>query len=81
MSALEIVKLKVRDQYEKNPIVHVNVSISNPKTNVFNEQVVIKGVYPHLFRLEDKHGETHTLKYSDLLTKGIEIQELNLGIG
>ena len=80
MSAIEIVRMKMKNLYESNPAVHVNVSISNPKTSIFNEPAVIKGVYPHLFRIEDKRGETHTLKYTDLLTRNIEIQELNIGI-
>ena len=80
MSAIEIIKAKMKDLYESNPAVHVNVSINNPKTSVFIEPATIKAVYPHLFRIEDKRGEMHTMKYTDLLTRTIEIQELNIGI-
>ena len=80
MTAIDIIKTKMKNLYETNPDVHVNVSIATPKTTVFNEPAVIKAVYPQLFRIEDKHGEMHTMKYTDLLTKNIEIQELNLGI-
>ena len=78
MAALDIIKMKMKQLYETQPNVHVNMVLDKKKT--YNEPVVITGVYAHIFRIEDKHGESHTMRYGDLLTRSIEIAELNIGI-
>ncbi len=35
------------------PYIHINISISNPKVTLNNVPVIIKGVYPHIFQIED----------------------------
>ena len=76
MSALDMIKNEMKTLYQTQPRVHVNVSMNNPKVSVVNEQAVIKGVYPHIFRIEDRCGVSHTMQYNDILTKTIEIIEL-----
>lgn len=80
MTILERTREKIKHLYETNPHVHVNVSISHPKIELKNDPAVIKGVYPHVFRIEETSNgvpQYHTLQYTDVLTGQIEIAELN----
>lgn len=80
MTVIDNIKLKVRELYEKNPNIHITISMTHPKINLQNEPVVLKGVYPHIFQIEERTSgfvRCHSLQYSDILTKQIEILELN----
>lgn len=79
MTSLDIIKRRIGRLYAVKPNVHVNVSLSHPKLELRDDPVTIKGVYPHVFRIEEyTSGEPkcHTLQYADVLTKQIEIVEL-----
>lgn len=79
MTSLDIIKDKIRDLYETNPNIHVNVALSNPRINIENDTVVIKGVYPHIFQIEERSTgspKRRTLQYTDVLVRHIEILEL-----
>lgn len=79
MTSLDIIKIKVKKLYETNPNIHINVTLKKPKINLSNEPVVIKGVYPHIFQIEEKSSgspKTHTLQYTYVLSHNIEIVEL-----
>ena len=76
MSALDMIRTQVKTLYETSPSVHVNVTFSAPKVTLRNEPVVIKNVYPHIFRIEDRKHVSYTLTYNDVLTKNVEILEL-----
>ena len=79
MTALDTVKSKIRELYETNPNIHVNITVGHPKINLKSDPAVIIGVYPHIFRIEEySEGEPkcHTLQYTDLLTNQIQIDEL-----
>lgn len=79
MTSLDIIKNKIQRLYKTNPNIHINVAITSPKVNLKNEPVVIKGVYPHIFQIEERSsGSTkcHTLQYTDVLLHHIEIIEL-----
>lgn len=79
MTALDIVKSKIIKLYKTNPNIHINVSMTNPRVNLSNEPVVIKGVYPHIFQIEERSSSSpkcHTLQYNDILLHYIEIIEL-----
>ena len=78
MKTLEMIKFKVRKLYDTDPNVHINVSINNPKVHLKNEPAVIRGVYPHVFTIEMQQHGRQTLQYTDLLTKNVEIIELNM---
>ena len=79
MNSIDIIKNGIRMLYKTNPNIHVNVSLATPKLNLRNQSVLIKGVYPHVFQIEERGAEhlvCHTLQYVDVLTKNIEILEL-----
>ena len=79
MSATDSIRLRIEQLYKTNPHVHLNVSLSHPKLTLVNVPAVILGVYPHIFRIEeccDGMPKCHTLQYSDVVTKRIEILEL-----
>lgn len=76
MSSIEAIKAKIQNLYETNPQININVTLSRPKINLKNEPVTIKGVYPHIFRIEENSSGRpiiHTLQYSDILIGYIEI--------
>lgn len=79
MTTLDIIKSKIKYLYENNPNIHMNVIINHPKISLQNDPAVIKGVYSNVFRVEEYSNGTpqcHTLKYTDIITKQIEIVEL-----
>ena len=79
MISLDRIKSKIYKLYETNPNVHINVSITSPKVNLKNEPVVIKGVYPHIFQIEERScgfPKCYTLSYVDVFTRHVEIIEL-----
>jgi len=79
MNSLDIIKAKIQKLYKTNPKIHINVAITSPKVNLKNAPVVIKGVYPHIFQIEEKSSDspkTHTLQYTEVLLHNIEIIEL-----
>ena len=80
MNPLEAIRSKVMTLRERDPHVHVNVSITRPKVSIRNDPAGILDIYPNVFRLRECHGGTekiHTVKYSDILTGQIEIIELD----
>ncbi|MDD6275941.1 MAG: hypothetical protein PUB20_03860 [Clostridia bacterium] len=79
MNSLDVIKNNVKYLYENNPKIHVNVSLTHPKICLKNEPVTIKGVYSHIFQIEENTNgspKNHTLQYSEILTGHIEILEL-----
>lgn len=79
MTSLDIIKIKIQNLYKTNPNIHINAEIKNPKVTLKNEPVVIKGVYAHLFQVEEQgsgSNKCHTIQYADILTHHIEIIEL-----
>ena len=78
MNTIDSIKKGIHTLYKTNPNIHVNVSISNKKVNLRNKAAVIKGVYPHVFRIQNSSDsrECYTLQYIDVLTGTIDILEL-----
>ncbi len=79
MTLLDTIKSKIRGLYESNPNIHINVSISHPKVCLKNEPAVLKGVYPHIFQIEEHssgYPKCHTVQYTDVITKQVEIVEM-----
>lgn len=79
MNSLDIIRSKIQKLYNNNPSIHINVAITRPKVILKNEPVVIKGIYPHIFQIEERSSgfpKTHTVQYSDVLLNHIEIIEL-----
>lgn len=79
MSELTLIKQQVRSLYETDPHIHINVYIPRLKPNIKNAEVVITGIYPNLFRIEQGSGSErrrYTVQYTEVLTKQVEIIEL-----
>ncbi len=79
MASLDTIKNKIEILYKTNPTIHMDVFLSTPKLALENAEVTIKGVYPHLFRIEEfSNGrtKTHTLQYSQVYTRQVIIHEL-----
>ena len=81
MTTIDYIKREIRSFYENDIKVHFNISINHPKLELRNDPARITGVYSNLFRVEEySTGKpvTHTLKYTDILTKQIEIEEIKI---
>ena len=81
MRSIETIRDRIAKLYVTHPDVHINISMTSPKVSVRNEPVRITGVYPHLFRIEEKNTgvpRSFTHRYTDLLTGRVEIAELGL---
>ena len=79
MVSLNIIKGKIRRLFITNPNIHINVSLVSPKINLKNEPAVIKGVYPHIFQIEECSSgspKVHTVQYAEVLLNHFEIVEL-----
>lgn len=80
--SLSDIKRKIQYLYHTNPYVHVNVSLRLPRTKrqtLTDIPVVIKGVYPNVFQIEDNSSGKPKLymhQYNEIATKEIVIQEL-----
>ncbi len=75
------IRSQIQSLYESNPHIHMNVSLSRPKLVLKNVDATITGVYPHIFQIEENStnvNRTHSLQYSDIITRQIGILELNL---
>lgn len=80
MDSLDSIKRKIAYLYKNHPKIHVNISLSRPKINLQNDPAKIVGIYPNVFIIEESSSgavKSHTLQYIDVLTKQIEIVELN----
>lgn len=79
MNSIESIRSRIKRLYETDPHIHVNVKLSHPRINAENRPVEIKGVYPHIFRIEERdsgHLRTHSIQYTDVLIGSISILEL-----
>lgn len=83
MNSIDRIKGGIAGLYKSNPAVHVNVTLTPSrakKTTLCNQPVVITGVFPNVFQIEEYSSGTpkrYTHQYVDVLTKNIEILELN----
>ncbi len=82
MTDLELndIRERVRTLLNTNPNVHVNIVTTSPKRTLKGDPATILGVYQYIFRLEERSTgavRVHAIPYTDLITKAIEIQELN----
>lgn len=81
MNTIDYIKKEIRTLYENNSQFHVNITISHPKIDLKKDPAKITGVYSNIFRIEEYSNgapASHTLKYTDLLTKQIEIEEIKI---
>ena len=82
LSSLADIRRKIQFLYKSNPNVHVNINVRLPRTprqTLTDLPVVIKGVYPNVFQIEDTSSGKPKLymhQYNEIATKEIEILEL-----
>ncbi len=79
MASLDTIKKQIEHLFKTNPTIHMDVFLSAPRLTLENAEVTIKGVYPHLFRIEEFSGgrlKSHTLQYSQIYTRQVIIHEL-----
>ena len=79
MTQLAIIKDKIKKLYETNPNIHINVFKKRPNIRLINEPAVIKGIYPHIFLIEERSSgfsRRRSIQYADVLTKCDEIIEM-----
>ena len=76
---IETIRRDIRNLFETNPNIHVNVTMRHPKVSVENGYAVIKGVYPNIFQIEETDNgyvRCHSVQYNDVLIGRVEILEL-----
>lgn len=79
MTALDAIHDQIDRLYHTQPRIHIHVTLTHPRVSLRNETVLLKGVYPHIFQIEECSSgapKLRTLQYVDVLTKNIEILEL-----
>lgn len=79
MTSLEDIKKRIMRLYKTDPNIHINVELQRPRISLKDRPVVIKGVYPHIFQIEEQgiaFPKRYTLQYADVLLNHIEIMEL-----
>ncbi|MBR2930227.1 MAG: hypothetical protein IKC32_03250 [Clostridia bacterium] len=67
VSDLESVRELVREKYASGEPVLISVCVRRPRIELDSVKVVIKGVYPHFFRIETPENESFSLQYNDVL--------------
>ena len=80
ISEVNLIRMKILALYNAGGQVHINMIQSHPKRNLKNISVQIKGVYPHLFLIEELTNGTpitYTVPYTDVLIRQVEILELD----
>lgn len=74
--SIQRIRQRILERYQRDPMIHINVSLSKPKLHLTNVPVEITGVYAHIFQIEDSssgQARRYTLQYTDVLTNNIEI--------
>ena len=79
IQSVQQIRARILARCQRDPRVHINVSIQQPKLHLSNVPVEIMGVYAHLFQIEETtsgQAKRHTLPYTDVLLHHIEILDL-----
>ena len=80
MSTVEHIKGEIKQLYETDPNIHINVKMTHPKMIVEGTPAKIVGVYKNIFQIEENdsgHPNRHTFQYSDVLIGQVIIEELD----
>lgn len=79
MNIETVIREKLANLLRTQPVIHVSVHMTKPKRSLENVEVRLTGVYAHIFQIEESTSgavRRHTLQYADVITKQIEISEL-----
>ncbi len=82
MTLTESIRAQIQKLYQTDPIIHMDVSLTNPRLSYTNAEVKITGVYPHIFQIEEYTSgapKRHSLQYADVLIRHVVIAELEKG--
>lgn len=75
MMTIEEIRLAVQRLFERDPVIHVDVSVNRPKIRIEDQEARITGVYRNIFQIEAE-GKSYTLQYADVLMGSVKISEL-----
>ena len=80
MSTVEHIKSEIKQLYETEPNIHINVKMTHPKVIVEGTPAKIVGVYKNIFQIEENDSgrpTRHTFQYGDVLIGQVVIEELD----
>lgn len=80
MNQIDLIKEKIKEIYESGHEIRVTIRQAHHKPKVEDARALIRGVYPHIFRivlLDGGKGELHTVLYTDVVSQGVIISGLN----
>ncbi len=78
MTAMEKIKARVKELFLLGDKIHVTITLSHPRIHLNDAPCIIKGVYPHIFVVEQIGADipsSYSLQYTDLLTECVKIKE------
>jgi len=78
MNNINSIISKINKLYHESPQIHINIKSSRPKQILNNVFVVITGVYPNIFCVEEinaKYPKKYSFQYADILIGKVEIIE------
>lgn len=78
-NSINLLKRQIKYLFEKHPNIHISIKIPHQRISVEKIPATITGVYPNLFVVTEcskGHEESHTVMYTEVWTKQIEIHEL-----
>ena len=77
----EYIKAQIQNLYETNPHIHISISMQRAKVCIKDAPMVIKGVYRHIFQVEEicvSHPKRYSIQYTEVLIGQVVIAELSL---
>ena len=80
MSTVEHIKSEIKQLYETDPNIHINVKMTHPEVIVEGTPAKIVGVYKNIFQIEENDSgrpTRHTFQYGDVLIGQVVIEELD----
>lgn len=79
MITKEAVRTRIEKLHKESPVIHISVSLNHHRVELINEPVIIKSVYPNIFRIEEVNKTnpgTHTVQYTEIVSGHIKISEI-----
>lgn len=79
MTDIDLIKTEIKELYDKQKEIHINVHSTKPKIHVTGAPATITGVYKNVFRIEtveDGMKKAYTVQYTDLFIGKVSIKEL-----
>lgn len=80
MKTIDYIKDKIKALFENSPSIHISTTTTHPKQTIESAPACIMGVYPNMFRIEEREGgypRYHSIRYTDVLIGQVRIAELS----